>query len=351
MTHYFRPVLRHDNARPGTALTLADGWTWFDTVELRQRDASPVMIPVSEVPSETLDRLTSQRAPICGLDFAAPRLMGILNVTPDSFSDGGEHYAHDVALQHARDMADQGAAIVDVGGESTRPGATEVPAREETARVIPVIRQIRKDGRVPVSIDTRKATVACAAHDAGAGLVNDVAGFSFDKELAPLCAEKNLPVCIMHAQGDPQTMQVDPRYDDVVLDVYDFLAERVNALIGIGIERHRIIVDPGIGFGKTQEHNLTLLRNMSIFHGLGCALLLGASRKRFIADIGKAPQPSDRVSGSVAVALAGVMQGVQILRVHDVKATRSALDLWSAIHRGQADKADVSPSHGGRTNA
>ena len=269
-----------------------------------------------------------------GLAMDRPRIMGILNVTPDSFSDGGDHNHPAQALAQAKRMVEGGADIVDIGGESTRPGAITVPEEVEIARTAPVIAALRESMDVPVSIDTRKHAVARAAHAAGADIVNDVSGFTYDKALAPFCAENGLPVCIMHALGDPQTMQDNPRYDDVLLDVYDFLAAQVAMLAGLGIARERIVVDPGIGFGKTIDHNLTLLNGIALFHGLGCPILLGASRKCFIGKLGNAPEARDRAPGSVAVALAAVAQGVQILRVHDVVETRQALTLWRAVERG-----------------
>ena len=331
---YYRPIARYDHVRPDGALPLAGGWAWFDMVEEIRRDGPARLIHASNLPEDVRDRLTAPRAPICGLGFDTPRLMGILNVTPDSFSDGGRHNAPDQAIAHTGAMVAAGADMIDVGGESTRPGAEPVPEAEEIARTAPVIRAICGQTAVPVSIDTRKTAVARAAHDAGAALVNDVAGFTFDDGLAPFCATHALPVCVMHAQGRPETMQVDPRYDHPALDIYDWLSERVAALIATGIPRDRIIVDPGIGFGKTRAHNLTLLQNLSLFHGLGCPVLLGASRKRFIGDIGGTPVAADRVPGSLAVALAGVAQGVQMLRVHDVPQTAAALKLWRAATQG-----------------
>jgi dihydropteroate synthase len=287
-------------------------------------------MPAADLPTEALHHLTTPRAPVASLDMAAPQIMGILNVTPDSFSDGGQHFDPEVALAHARQMAADGAAILDVGGESTRPGAAPVPIEDEIARTAPVISALRAGITTLISIDTRKAPVAQAAHAAGANLINDVAGFTYDPALGPYAATHALPVCVMHAQGSPETMQQDPRYDHVLLDVYDWLAARIEALVALGIPRARIVTDPGIGFGKTVAHNLTLLQNLSLFHSLGCPVLLGASRKRFIGDISRTPVAADRIPGSLAVALGGVAQGVQILRVHDVAETRAALDLWRA---------------------
>lgn len=330
MTHV-RPIPRHDPHRPAGALPLAGGWCWFDSAEILSRTAPPRQVPARDLPSDIRDRLTAPRAPVAGLTFDAPRLMGILNVTPDSFSDGGRHDSPDAALAHARAMLAAGADMLDIGGESTRPGAGEVPVDTEIARTAPVIAAIRAVSGAPISIDTRKEPVARAAHRAGATLVNDVAGFDFDPALAPFCAGTGLPVCVMHAQGTPDIMQIDPRYDNVALDVYDYLAGRVAALTALGIARDRIVVDPGIGFGKTRAHNQTLMRNLSLFHGLGCPILLGVSRKRFIGALGNTPEPDRRAPGSIAAALAGVAQGVQLLRIHDVAETRAALSVWQAV--------------------
>ncbi len=279
--------------------------------------------------------LTARRGDFAGLALDRPRLMGILNVTPDSFSDGGLFTAPKAAVAQARAMAEF-ADLLDIGGESTRPGATVVPVTDEIQRTAPVIAALRAGGlALPISIDTRKAGVAAAALDAGATIINDVAALTYDPALGPLAAGRGAPVILMHHQGTPQTMQADPRYDDVLLDVYDWLAKRVAAAVALGIPRAHIAVDPGIGFGKTIAHNLALLQGLSLFHGLGCPILLGASRKRFIGSIGGADDPQARMPGSLAVALAGVAQGVQMIRVHDVAETRQALRLWQAVNGGQ----------------
>lgn len=330
MKEYFRPILSLDPARPEGALTLGAGWAWFAHIEVLRRGAAPRVIPAHEAPAAALAALTAPRAPLAGLDMSAPRLMGIVNVTPDSFSDGGDFTRVEVARDHALAMVGAGCDILDIGGESTRPGAALVPVGDEIARVVPVIEAIRETCGAPISIDTRKAPVARAAFDAGADLINDVAAMRFDPEMAPLAAARGAPICLMHAQGDPETMQADPRYADVLLDVYDDLDERVAAALAAGIAPDQIVVDPGIGFGKTLDHNLALLVRISLFHGLGCPVLLGASRKRFIGTLGDAPEAKDRAPGSIAVALHGFAQGVQITRVHDMTETAQARALWRA---------------------
>lgn len=333
MTHYYRPIAMADAARPEGAVTLAGGWCWFDRVEVLTRGAAPVVVSIDQVPTDVMQRLTAPRADIAGLTMDRPQIMGILNVTPDSFSDGGNYIAPESALTQGRRMAAEGATIIDVGGESTRPGAAFVPEVEEIARVGNVVRTLAADGAI-VSIDTRKSAVARVAADAGAMILNDVAAMTFDPAMADVAARSGLPICLMHAQGDPKTMQDDPVYDDVLLDVYDFLTERVSAAVAAGIARDRIIVDPGIGFGKTLAHNLSLLSRLSLFHGLGCPILLGASRKRFIGVISGAQDAAERMPGSVAVAIDALRQGVQIIRVHDTLPTKQAFSLIQAINEG-----------------
>lgn len=331
---YYRPITQTDSRRPAGALPLAGGWCWFDRAEVLDRAGSRGLLAATDLPADVQARLTGPRAALAGLAFDRPRLMGILNVTPDSFSDGGRFATDDSALEQARYLA-QTADILDIGGESTRPGAAEVPVEEEIRRTAPLIAALRRGGLVvPVSIDTRKADVARAAVAAGAGLINDVAAMIHDPALGRVAAESGLPLCLMHAQGTPATMQADPRYDDVLLDVYDFLEERLAAAEATGIPRARLIADPGIGFGKTLDHNLTLLRGLSLFHGLGVPVLLGASRKRFIGTIADEPQAERRGPGTIAVTLAAVAQGIQIHRVHDTEGTRQALSLWQAVQGG-----------------
>ena len=326
---YYQPILHSTGPRPADAVPF--GWCWFDRVAVHRRGAAPTFIASTDVPADVLRRLTQPRAPIAGLTMDQPRIMGILNVTPDSFSDGGLFTAPDVAVTHALKMVQTGADILDIGGESTRPGAKTVGNADEIARTAPVIAAIRAQSDVPISIDTRKADVAQAALHAGASLVNDVAAMTYDAAIGSVAARAGAPICLMHAQGDPATMQDAPHYENVLLDVYDFLTARVAEAEALGIPRDLIVVDPGIGFGKTLEHNLTLMRGLSLFHGLGCPILLGASRKRFIGTIGQAPEARDRMAGSVAVALNGVAAGVQFLRVHDTVETKQSIRLALAM--------------------
>lgn len=333
---YPRPLVQTDAARPAGAMTLAGGWCWFDRVELMQRGGPGRIVDARDLPPGVLDRLTAPRPALAGLTLDRPRVMGILNVTPDSFSDGGRFLGTGAALAQARALVEAGAGILDIGGESTRPGAGDVPVGDEIARTVPVIADLVAGGvATPISIDTRKAEVAGAALAAGAAMVNDVSALVHDPGMAGVAAAAGVPVVLMHSLGSPRTMQDDPRYDDVLLDVFDALAARVEAAVAAGIARERIVIDPGIGFGKTVAHNLALIRGISLFHALGLPVLLGASRKRFIGTIGGEPVPDQRLAGSLAVALAGVAQGVQILRVHDVAETRQALALWRAIGEGQ----------------
>lgn len=325
-----RPQVR-TGPRPDGAVSLAGGWCWFDTVDLLQRDGTATPLPIAVLSEAEVHALSAPRAPLPGMPGDRPAIMGIVNVTPDSFSDGGQFFDAADACAHARALKVAGADILDLGGESTRPGSDEVPAADEINRTAPVIAALAAAGLGPMSIDTRKASVAQAALAAGAQVVNDVAALTFDRALAPLVAGSGAPVCLMHAQGDPKTMQDAPQYENVTLDVFDWLAGRIVAAEAAGIPKDRIVIDPGIGFGKTVEHNMQLLRDLPVFHALGCQILLGVSRKRFIGVIGGGDTPPERMPGSIAVALHAVAQGVQVLRVHDVAETRQALGLQMAL--------------------
>lgn len=284
--------------------------------------------------AQDLEAITAARPRLAGLALDRPRLMGIINVTPDSFSDGGLHAAAEAAIAHGLKLTAEGADIIDIGGESTRPGADYVPVEEELRRVIPVIEGLRARTEALISIDTRKAEVMRRAAAAGADILNDVSALTHDPAAMAVAADTGLPVILMHAQGDPRTMNDDPQYTDVVLDVFDFLESRVAACEAAGIPRAKLVVDPGIGFGKHLHHNVAVLASLSLYHALGVPVLLAASRKKLIDHISDVPNPRDRVPGSLAAALAGAAQGVQIVRVHDVAATRQALNVWRAALAG-----------------
>jgi dihydropteroate synthase len=271
----------------------------------------------------------------CGphrLDLTRPRVMGILNVTPDSFADGGRHLDPPRALDHARQMISDGAAIIDIGGESTRPGAAPVAEAEELERVIPLIAVLSGEGAL-VSIDTMKPAVMRAAIAAGAAMVNDVRALQERGALGTVAAS-NAAVCLMHMQGEPGTMQADPHYEDVVREVGDFLLERALTCEGAGIARDRIVIDPGFGFGKTLSHNLELLRSLSALTETGYPVLAGLSRKATIGRI-TGRDVGERMAGSVAAALAAVARGASIVRVHDVRETVDALNVWCAVDEAQ----------------
>ena len=259
-----------------------------------------------------------------------PLLMGIVNVTPDSFSDGGQFLAQQAAVDHAMKLATEGADILDVGGESTRPGADEVPLDEELRRVIPVIEQLVKLTTVPISVDTSKAEVARHALRAGACIVNDISGLLFDPDMIAVCRQSRCGVSVMHIQGTPRTMQAEPHYDDVVGEICEYFAERLATLEQAGIAPERIVLDPGIGFGKTAQHNLEILSNVSAFQALGRPVLIGHSRKRFLKKLIQR-EVDERLFGTVGVTLALARQHVDLVRVHDVAANRDALAAFQAV--------------------
>ncbi|GAB4245583.1 MAG: hypothetical protein Kow00129_05570 [Thermoleophilia bacterium] len=276
----------------------------------------------------------SEDPPPChpGLDLQQrPLIMGIVNVTPDSFSDGGDFFDETVAIEQAQRMVEEGASLVDVGGESTRPGSERVDLEEELRRVVPVVEALAGDLPAGISVDTYKAQVAAAALEAGAYMINDISALRFDPEMAAVLRDAGCPVVLMHMLGEPRTMQDDPRYDDVVSEVYDFFVRRLDFAVEAGIAEENLIVDPGIGFGKTLAHNLALLREIDTFRSLGRPVLLGASRKRFLGEILGLPEPKDRVHGTVATSVLAALQHVDILRVHDVAANSQAVQTVRAI--------------------
>jgi dihydropteroate synthase len=346
---YLRPIgllygaVAKDAVAGGVALPLAGGPIAFTAAELIEgapgESKTRLLTARSLAESGDADlssvrRLaTAVRPPFAGLKLDRPVIMGIVNVTPDSFSDGGLYDTKEEAILHAAELANAGAAIIDIGGESTRPGSDAVEDDEELARVVPVLEGLSGLNAV-ISVDTRKAKVARAAAKAGAAILNDVSAFTYDPQSLAAAADTGLSVILMHAQGEPKTMHLNPVYTDVVLEVFDYLEQRIQAAEAAGVARANIAADPGVGFGKTMEHTLSLLTNLSVFHGLGVPLLVGASRKRFISGIAGGEQPKNREPGSLAVAIAAASQGIQILRVHEVTASRQGLAVWRAATFG-----------------
>jgi dihydropteroate synthase len=263
---------------------------------------------------------------------ARPLIMGIINVTPDSFADGGQFFDHDKAVRQALDLADSGADILDIGGESTRPYAEPLSLEEELRRVLPVIQAVRPKVSLPISIDTYKSQIARAALAAGASIINDISALRFDPDMAHLAAATGAPVVIMHMQGVPRDMQVDPRYDDLLGEIKTFFRQRLDFALSRGISRKRLILDPGIGFGKTFDHNLDVLNNLHVFLDLGCPLLVGPSRKAFIGHLlGGVPAGAGRDVGSLAALAMAVLGGARIIRVHNVAYARQFLTVFQAI--------------------
>ena len=334
----------------GKVARLAGGLSWFASVELLKLDdfdrrISSDLLPVEGIESRFDEDMATQwsaltdiRSPLQlgarTVRLDQPQVMGIVNATPDSFSDGGLFADANAAAEAGADMASQGAAIIDVGGESTRPGAKPVWEGEEIERIGPIIRQLTAGGAA-VSIDTRKADVMTAALEAGARLINDVSALTYDDRSANIVAAAGAPVVLMHHKGKPETMQDDPRYDDVLVEIYQWFEDRIAAAVEAGIARDKILIDPGFGFGKNVAHNLELMNGLALFHSLGCPIVVGASRKRTIGALSGEVPSDKRLGGSIAFALKAAEQGAQIVRVHDVFETVQALRIW----RGLRDQA------------
>jgi dihydropteroate synthase len=275
-----------------------------------------------------IQNVTRERPDFAGISLDQTRIMGIVNVTPDSFSDGGKFDVAEIAIAHGRLLAEQGADILDIGGESTRPGSDEVSIEQERARIMPVVQALTKD--YVVSVDTRKSVLMAEAARAGAKIINDVSALSFDPMSTGVVAKSNLPIVLMHAQGNPRTMQLAPKYNDVALDVYDGLAGQIEKAVAAGIPLAHICIDPGVGFGKSFRHNLELMRQLTLFHGLGVAVMVGLSRKGIVGAVTSEKTAAKRVAGSIGGALQAAMLGAHLLRVHDVVETVQSLAMFNA---------------------
>ncbi len=337
---YLQPIgllygeVARDAVLLGAALPLAGSAIAFSAVRLWEGEPGNVkyaIAPTSTIKAidepkikELLDHIVAPRTAIAGVSMDRPRIMGIVNVTPDSFSDGGEHLEPSDAIEHAKALSNDGADFVDIGGESTRPGSETVASDEELRRILPVLSGLT-GLTTPVSVDTRKPEVMREAAKIRADLINDVSAFTFAPNSLATAVELKKPAVLMHSKGDPKTMQDSPSYRDVVIEVYDFLENRIEAAASAGLPRSYLIADPGIGFGKTAAHNASLLQSITLFHGLGVPLLTGTSRKRSLQRISGAKAPREQAVASVAAALDAMWQGVQIVRVHDVEETRQAL--------------------------
>ena len=341
----------------GKVARLAGGLCWFSAVEVLtiegNRRVSAELVPIEQLHDRLDDELSSQWERLTTLRASLelgsrtirldqPQVMGIVNATPDSFSDGGQFAAAANAAEAGARMAEAGAAIIDVGGESTRPGAKPVWEGEEIERISPVVRQLTAGGAA-VSVDTRKADVMTAALEAGARMINDVSALTYDDRSAGVIAAAGVPVVLMHHQGKPESMQDNPRYDDVLVEVYLWLEDRIAAAETAGLARDRILIDPGFGFGKNVAHNLELMNGLALLHSLGCPIVLGASRKRTIGALSNEAPADQRIGGSLALALKAAEQGVQLLRVHDVAETVQALRIWRGL-RDQALTPRVAPA-------
>ena len=283
---------------------------------------------VKEV-EEKIHSIISKRHNIQGVSFKTPKVMGILNVTPDSFSDGGRYFSHENAINHGKKLSNDGAAILDIGGESSRPGSNPISFSEEYNRVIPVVKALSKN--ILISVDTNKSKVMSESLKSGAKIINDVSSLTRDSKSLNIIKSSSCGVVLMHSKGLPVNMQDNPIYDDPILEIYDYLEDRVKICEKVGIEKKRIIVDPGIGFGKNDFHTKRIFRYLNLFHGLGCVLLVGSSRKSFIGRWSKIKDNQDRIGGSIASALWAINSGVNILRAHDVSPTLQAINIWTAI--------------------
>ena len=318
----------------------------FDQVEIFQRKKKGTVISniysINEIKSlnkdtisvvkSDLKKITSKRKSICGLKFEKPQIMGVLNITPDSFSDGGLFFDELKAYDQANLMVKDGATIIDVGGESTRPGSKVVNEEDEWDRIKNTVIKLKKNfSEIKISLDTRKSYVMKKGIECGVNIINDVSGLNFDKKSFNVINSKNIPFILHHMQGTPDTMQKDPKYEDALLDIYDFFEEKINFCTKENFKKEFIVIDPGIGFGKNLEHNLRIMSKISTFHSLGCPILIGTSRKRFIEHIVTKFDTTDRTGGTLASVLYGLLQGVQLFRVHNVKEINQGILVFNKI--------------------
>ena len=330
---YFFPEINYVPGGFEKFYRIQGGTTAFNSFRVIQRNKKPRVISTSEVKEEFLDRFTSKPTSMLGLSFETPAVMGILNVTPDSFYDGEKFFTEKQFVEKGLHLLKNGCTVLDIGGESTRPGAKEVSSTIEIERIMGVIEKIKNS--VPsaiISVDTRKSMVAEKALEAGASIVNDISAGSFDKKMFEVVAKHRAGICLMHSRGLPENMQDKPNYDEIMLDLYDYFEEKVTEAQSKGIPREKIVIDPGIGFGKKLHHNLEIINKISLFLGLGLPVMIGISRKSFIGEIISEREPSERLIGSVAAMLTTLNRGVNIVRVHDVKEAADAIKVWNTLN-------------------
>ena len=330
---YFFPEINYVPGRFEKFYRIQGGTTVFNSFRVIQRNKKPRVISTSEVKEEFLDRFTSKPISMLGLSFETPAVMGILNVTPDSFYDGEKFFTEKQFVEKGLHLLKIGCTVLDIGGESTRPGAKEVSSTIEIERIMGVIEKIKSS--VPsaiISVDTRKSMVAEKALQAGATIVNDISAGSFDKKMFEVVAKHRAGICLMHSRGIPENMQNMPYYDDILLDIYDYFEEKIAEAQSKGIPKEKIVIDPGIGFGKKLHHNLEIINKISLFLGLGLPVMIGVSRKSFIGEIISERDPSERLTGSVVAMLASLNRGVNIVRVHDIKEAADAIKVWNTLN-------------------
>ena len=349
MKLYVQPLFSNNHPTGSIIKTLGSASHQFSSVRVIYRSKESIKnytielrevfnLPKAEKENilKQIKNIESPRKKIAGLSFSKPIVMGILNVTPDSFSDGGLYTSYEKAIYHYNEMVKYNADLIDIGGESTRPGAKTIKVEEELKRIMPILREIsNQKKKVPISLDTRKPEVMKKGLNKGVKIINDVSGLRYSKDTIPLLKKTKSPIIIMHSISTPKLMQRRINYKNVLLEIYDYLEKKIIECERNNIKRSQIIIDPGIGFGKNLKQNLNLIKNISLFHSLGVAILLGTSRKSFISKISKNALENERLGGSISSVIFGLSQGVQIFRVHDVMETRQAIDVYNQIRNTQ----------------
>ena len=333
MSKYFRPIINFENIYPTDAIFLGSTRLWFNSVKVFERGKDSIIINAKDIPNKVKLNLVEKREAICGIQKRSPLVVGVLNRTPDSFSDGATSTKKNDLIIQVDEMINEGADIIDIGGESTRPNFETILPNVEINRIELALKLIRDSyPKLPISIDTRKSSVAEYALDRGAKILNDVSSLTFDNECINIVKRHESYICLMHNSGDGKNLHNKVLGKDFLIDIFDYLKERIQFAELNGISKSKIIIDPGIGFGKTEEQNLGIIANISLFHTLGCPILVGASRKKFIGDITEVDIPANRMLGSIIIAGELAKQGVQLIRVHDVKETNQIINILNRLN-------------------